>query len=74
MKIKTLVSQQVIELPKTGKDEVSDIYKVTATFETRKKVRFVRLKAATTGRLPEWHLGFADEGTAWTFIDEITIE
>jgi predicted alpha-1,2-mannosidase len=70
---KNVVTQQILELPKTGKDEVSDIYKVTATFESQ-KVRYVRLKIASTGKLPEWHLGFADQGMAWTFIDEITIE
>jgi predicted alpha-1,2-mannosidase len=34
----------------------------------------VRLRAKTLGQLPEWHLGYDYGGTAWIFIDEISLE
>jgi len=37
------------------------------------ELKKLRLKAKTVGALPEWHLGYEYEGTAWIFIDEIAI-
>lgn len=67
--LKTL-SQQ---LPETGIEEVVEIHDVNLKTST-KNVRFVKMIAATYGKLPEWHLGHPYDGTAWIFVDEITIK
>jgi len=53
-------------------DEIS-VKEVEANFPAR-KVKQVRLTAKTVGPLPEWHIGYEYQGTAWVFIDEIIIE
>lgn len=47
---------------------------MTAEFKVLgKRLKKVRLTAKTLGNLPEWHLGYEHQGTAWIFIDEISI-
>tara|TARA_R110002012_G_scaffold291564_1_gene486082 strand:+ start:94841 stop:97771 length:2931 start_codon:yes stop_codon:yes gene_type:complete len=36
------------------------------------RARYIKVVAKTLGKLPEWHLGYADYGRSWLFIDEIT--
>jgi hypothetical protein len=36
--------------------------------------RYVRIKATNYGKLPSWHMGYPDNGDAFIFIDEISIE
>lgn len=36
--------------------------------------RFVKIKAANYGKLPEWHAGYEDNGNAWIFTDEVWVE
>ncbi len=36
--------------------------------------RYIKVVAKTLGELPEWHLGYADDGRSWLFIDEIQIK
>jgi predicted alpha-1,2-mannosidase len=38
------------------------------------KARFVKIIAKKIGKLPEWHLGFQDDGRSWLFVDEIQIK
>ncbi|MFN3755418.1 MAG: GH92 family glycosyl hydrolase [Flavobacterium sp.] len=38
------------------------------------KARYVKVKAANFGKLPDWHQGFPSDGDAFIFIDEITID
>ena len=68
-----ILASKKVQLPETGKEEVRAIHPVSLNFELTKGVQKVRLKAGTAGKLPEWHLGYEHGGTAWTFIDEISI-
>jgi predicted alpha-1,2-mannosidase len=36
-------------------------------------IRYVKIIAKKLGQLPEWHLGYAQDGRSWLFIDEIEI-
>ena len=38
------------------------------------KARFVKIIEKKIGKLPEWHLGFQDDGRSWLFVDEIQIK
>jgi len=69
---KKVMDQFVKSLPDTGKEEVAAIHSVTS-IPKNKRVRYVRMKATTYGKLPDWHLGYPFDGTAWIFVDEITI-
>ena len=60
-------------LPETGKEEVSEIYESSFSFD-EKQARYIKLTARNYGSLPEWHLGFPYQGTAWIFADEISVE
>lgn len=33
----------------------------------------IRIEATTVGKLPDWHLGYSMDGTAWIFMDEIEV-
>lgn len=68
-----VLASKTVDLPETGKEEVRAIHPVLVSFDSVKNVQKVRLKASTAGKLPEWHLGYEHGGTAWTFIDEISI-
>ncbi|PRP68163.1 GH92 family glycosyl hydrolase [Nonlabens agnitus] len=68
-----VITSKTIELPETGREEVSEIYTANSSFE-KMAARYVKVVAANYGALPEWHLGFPMKGTAWIFVDEITIE
>ena len=37
-------------------------------------IRYVKITAKNLGALPEWHLGYGDDGKCWIFADEITIQ
>ncbi|MGJ8683499.1 MAG: GH92 family glycosyl hydrolase [Nonlabens sp.] len=69
---KKVIGTNLLNLPKTGKLEESKIYNVLWKTET-KEARYVKMKATTYGKLPEWHLGHPFDGTAWIFVDEISI-
>ncbi|MDP2161061.1 MAG: GH92 family glycosyl hydrolase [Flavobacterium sp.] len=54
-----------------------DYNSIIQGFESRKsnvKARYVKVKAANFGKLPEWHQGFPFDADAFIFIDEITIK
>jgi hypothetical protein len=54
-----------------------DYNSIIKGFESRKsnvKARYVKVKAANFGKLPEWHQGFPFDADAFIFIDEITIK
>ncbi|WP_034061112.1 GH92 family glycosyl hydrolase [Lacinutrix jangbogonensis] len=38
------------------------------------KFRFIKIIAKKLGQLPEWHLGYKDDGRSWLFVDEIIIK
>ncbi|WP_055446930.1 GH92 family glycosyl hydrolase [Lacinutrix mariniflava] len=47
----------------------------TAYFkQVPKKYRFIKVIAKKLGKLPEWHLGYKDDGRSWLFVDEIIIK
>jgi predicted alpha-1,2-mannosidase len=60
------------KLPETGKEEIVAIHNVNLKTAV-KNVRFVKMRALTYGKLPEWHLGHPYDGNAWVFADEITV-
>ena len=37
-------------------------------------IRYIKITAKNLGALPEWHLGYGDDGKCWIFADEITIK
>ena len=61
------------DIPKTGKEEISSVFRPRLETPGLQNVRYIKMKASTYGKLPEWHLGYPHNGTAWIFIDEITI-
>lgn len=70
---KELITEDDFELPETGKEEVTEIFKGTFSFNST-RARYVKVTAKNYGPLPDWHLGYPMEGTAWIFVDEITID
>ncbi len=70
---KNAVATKRIALPKTGKEELSEIYQGIISFDN-KKALYIRVTATNYGKLPPWHLGYSMEGTSWIFVDEISIE
>ncbi|MBR9914935.1 MAG: glycoside hydrolase family 92 protein [Algicola sp.] len=47
----------------------------TMTFDIpSENFRYIKIKAKKMGELPEWHLGFPDDGRSWIFVDEISIK
>ena len=36
--------------------------------------RYIKIVAKNLGALPEWHLGYGDDGRCWIFADEISIK
>ncbi len=36
--------------------------------------QYVKIVAKKLGRLPKWHLGYTDDGRAWIFVDEISVQ
>jgi len=69
---KRVIAQTSMNLPETGKEEVSEIYEASFSFES-KKARYLKVNAKNYGLLPQWHLGYPYKGTAWIFVDEISI-
>lgn len=70
---KNIISKNIQKLPETGKPEVTEIYPAEMMF-TGQKARYIKVSATNFGLLPEWHLGYPYEGTAWIFVDEVTVE
>lgn len=70
------LAQDSHRLPVTGKKEVTEIHEVESAFAKARttNTRYVKIKVTAQGALPEWHLGFPYQGTAWTFMDEIEIK
>jgi predicted alpha-1,2-mannosidase len=68
-----VLQEEIIQPPETGQQEVSDIYTASLT-NGATDVRYVRVTATNYGALPEWHLGYPMQGTAWIFVDEITVK
>lgn len=71
---KSVVRSKTQELPVPVNEETTAITTVAIKLPARVNVRYVRVTAVPQGKLPTWHLGFPYEGTAWTFVDEITIK
>lgn len=42
-------------------------------FSIGKEVKALKIKAKNVGPLPEWHLGYEDDGRTWIFVDEIEL-
>ncbi|WP_203292526.1 GH92 family glycosyl hydrolase [Luteirhabdus pelagi] len=61
------------ELAGANKDEEVRIEAVAITF-SETQGRYVKLTAETIGKVPSWHLGYEYDGTAWIFIDELSID
>ncbi|WP_194849936.1 GH92 family glycosyl hydrolase [Nonlabens antarcticus] len=70
---KKILIQSELELPETGKQEISEIFESKFTFDYE-QARYVKVIATNYGLLPEWHLGYPYSGTAWIFADEINIQ
>lgn len=70
---KKVIANKEFKLPETGKKEVSKIFEATFSFDS-KKAQYIKVTARKYGLLPEWHLGYPYSGTAWIFVDEITIK
>ncbi len=70
---KKVIATKTIQLPETGKVEESKIHNVVWN-TSNANTRYVRMKAKNYGKLPKWHLGYPFDGTAWIFVDEITIQ
>ena len=59
-------------LPQPQPEEVPQMVSVSFDLD-QQKVRYIKIKATNLGALPQWHLGHSDQGRAWLFADEITI-
>ncbi|MDG1961443.1 MAG: GH92 family glycosyl hydrolase [Flavobacteriaceae bacterium] len=59
-------------LPDPQPEESPRLVPITFDLEAD-QVRYIRIKANNLGALPQWHLGHSDQGRAWLFADEITI-
>lgn len=60
------------ELDSATEVEEAAITKVSFT-AAEQDIRYLRLIAKKPGKLPEWHIGFPDDGRTWIFADEISI-
>ncbi|AZQ42774.1 GH92 family glycosyl hydrolase [Nonlabens ponticola] len=69
---RNLIDSVTVQLPETGHEETSEIHTETVNF-TNAKTRYIKVVATNYGALPDWHLGYPMNGTAWIFVDEITI-
>ena len=66
---------KVITIPNTipDKDNKAQLKDFTENISPQ-KAQFVKVHAFNYGKLPSWHPGYEDKGTAWLFVDEIIIE
>ncbi|HKL39932.1 MAG TPA: discoidin domain-containing protein, partial [Cryomorphaceae bacterium] len=69
----TWESIKTVEIPSTAQSDEITVKEIEVDFAER-EIKMVRLTAKTVGPLPEWHIGYEYQGTAWVFIDEIIIE
>jgi hypothetical protein len=64
------VSSQKIDATKTSEETTIK----TIQFDLKNKnVQYVKIVAKKMGKLPKWHLGYADDGRSWIFVDEISV-
>ncbi|BAO55336.1 alpha-1,2-mannosidase [Nonlabens marinus S1-08] len=70
---KRAIKQLSRNIPATGKEEVSEIHTVSLEIGNT-EARYIKVIATNYGALPEWHLGYPMNGTAWIFVDEISIQ
>ena len=70
------VNYQLIESEKLDATKASEESHIkTIQFSLmNKKAQYVKLVAKKLGKLPKWHLGYADDGRSWIFVDEISIK
>lgn len=53
----------------------SDVNEIkTVTFSSNSEIQYVRITAKNFGVLPEWHIGYPYQGSAWIFVDEIEVD
>jgi hypothetical protein len=71
---KKILRSQTQELPVPINEDGTSTQTVTIKLPARVATRYVRMTAIPQGKLPTWHLGFPYGGTAWTFVDELTIK
>jgi len=71
---KKILRSQTQELPVPINEDGTSTQTVTIKLPARVAARYVRMTAIPQGKLPTWHLGFPYGGTAWTFVDELTIK
>ena len=66
---------KVLTIPNTIPDKDNKV-QVKDFMETisPQKAQYVKVRATNYGKLPEWHQGYEDKGTAWLFVDEIFVE
>ena len=69
---KTFTSVDTLKINAASRDE-EDLIKNTAFNIPTGNYRYVKIIAEKMGELPEWHLGYPDDGRSWIFADEITI-
>ncbi len=71
---KKIVRSRTIDFPTPVNEEEVTMYHAILQVSSRVNARYVKLTAVPQGTLPPWHLGYGMKGTAWTFMDEITIQ
>ncbi|HEY9282501.1 MAG TPA: GH92 family glycosyl hydrolase [Pyrinomonadaceae bacterium] len=65
--------EQVAQITNDVSDRAEEVLtKDFALAITPRRARYVRVRAKTYGRIPDWHAGAG--GSAWIFIDEIIVE
>lgn len=67
---------QLIESEKINSTKVSDENHIkTIQFNLKnKKTQYIKLVAKKLGKLPKEHLGYAEDGRSWIFVDEISVK
>lgn len=71
---KKVLRMRTIDLPQPENEDTIAIYNAVLQLSNRINARYVKVTAVPQGSLPSWHLGHSMQGTAWTFMDEITIK
>ena len=67
---------QIDSLRKIDSEKKLDSAEIKQVYfkQVTKDYRYVKVIAKNLGALPEWHLGYGDDGKCWIFADEITIQ
>lgn len=71
---KQVVRSRVVTLPPPINEDTVATHNAFIKLPARVHARYVRITVTPQGKLPSWHIGFPYDGTAWTFMDEITIK